>query len=199
MMGYSKTLHNWQFLMEVIHEEKLVLPGLRMAELGNQYVWQDVFHSTSRLTSKDVFEAFGVEHVSIDSNGRDGALPLDLSKPLPDDLSTFDIVTNCGTSEHVRDQYECWRNVNRLCRIGGIMWHNLPEVGSWAEHSAVVWYTADHLAALAEVCGYESIRLRRFERTENGRPYHSIEAAFLKIGPGFITPEQFAEIMPCSA
>ena len=196
-MGYSKTLHNWQFLMEIIREEKLVLPGLRMAELGNQYVWQDVFESTSRLTAKNVFEAFGVAHTSFDINGRDGAEQADLCRPLPLKYAAFDVVTNCGTSEHVADQYQCWANIHRLCRIGGIMWHNLPEVGSWAEHRAYVWHTVDQLAKLSRACGYEIIRLRRFERIEDLLPYHSIEAAFLKIQPDFISREHFAEIMPC--
>lgn len=200
MMGYSKTLHNWQFLMEIIKEERLVLPGLRMAELGNQYIWKDVFKTPAHLVAKDVFESFGVNYYSFDLNGLDGALPLDLSVPLPEIyLGGYDIVTNCGTSEHVHNQYECWANIHRLCRVLGIMWHFVPEVGSWAEHNAVVRYTADNLAALADACGYEAIRLRRTELITEGRPYHSLEAAFLKLTPDFITPEQFAEIMPCSA
>ncbi len=197
-MGYSKTLHNWQFLMEIIREEKLVLPGLKMAELGNQYIWADVFKSDGAVVAKHVFESFGVEHVSFDLNGKDGAMKLDLGALLPDGFaSRFDIVTNCGTSEHVKDQYECWANIDRLCRVGGIMWHNVPEVGSWAEHSAHVWHNLDDLADLAGACEYEIIRLRRFERTDKGRPYHLIGAAFRKTHQDFITREQFAEIMPC--
>jgi hypothetical protein len=55
------------------------------------------------------FEALGIRHVSVDWNGEDGALAMDLRQPL--DLGTFDMVTNIGTSEHVDVQTPAWRNM----------------------------------------------------------------------------------------
>jgi len=60
-------------------------------------------------TYKAYFEKRCLRHVSVDWNGHDGALALDLRKPL--NLGTFDMVTNIGTSEHVDDQFPCWRNM----------------------------------------------------------------------------------------
>lgn len=59
------------------------------------------------------FEALGIRHVSVDWNGEDGALALDLRQPL--NLGTFDMVTNIGTSEHVDVQTPVWRNMVEAC------------------------------------------------------------------------------------
>ena len=197
-MGYSNTLHNWQFLLEIIREKQLVLPGLKMAELGNQLIWADVLGLQKSIAARRIFEAVGVEYVSFDLNGLDGAFALDLCKPLPAIFhGCFDLVTNSGTSEHVKDQYRCFQNIHRLCRTGGVMWHCLPEVRSWTEHSAYVWYEVDHLAALAVACDYEVIQLQRFERNEGSRLYHLLGVAFQKRQDKFISRDQFEEIMPC--
>lgn len=60
-------------------------------------------------TYKKYFEGRGIRHVSVDINGLDGALPMDLRQPLG--LGTFDLVTNIGTSEHVDRQEPVWRNI----------------------------------------------------------------------------------------
>src|ERR1041384_5416258 len=74
-----------------------------MLELGNKV-------TGAGLVYKSVFEAMGIRHVSVDWNGKDGALPLDLRQPL--NLGRFDMVTNFGTSEHVEDnQKAVWRNI----------------------------------------------------------------------------------------
>lgn len=115
----------------------------RMIELGNQH-----FHTNDTQFAyvdgdyvvKHWAEKHGIEHVSIDLNGADGALQLDLSKPI-EGIEPADIVTNFGTSEHIptNGQEQCFQNIFRLCKVGGIMLHALPPVGHWKSHSDV-WY-----------------------------------------------------------
>lgn len=92
-----------------------------MIELGNKktdVVW------------KHEFEKMGISHTSIDWNGKDGALPLDLTKPIY--IEQADVVTNFGTSEHVLDQEMCFENIHNLSKIW--MVHQVPYVGNWENH-----------------------------------------------------------------
>lgn len=87
-------------------EMLLPLDGIASClELGNK--------KTRRGVYKDWFEGRGIRHVSVDLNGQDGALPLDLRDPL--NLGTFDLVTNYGTTEHVSEQEPAWRNIADAC------------------------------------------------------------------------------------
>jgi hypothetical protein len=111
------------------------LIGSSMLELGNKVTCDGVVY-------KDVFEALGYNHVSVDTNGLNGALKLDLRKPL--ELGTFDMITNIGTSEHVSTDYdgqvECWRNIVNSAHIGSIFISVTPLRGSarWLNHGR--WY-----------------------------------------------------------
>jgi len=118
-------------------ERKLLSPlvGDSMLELGNKIKGQMVY--------KDVFESLGFRHVSVDMNGLNGALPLDLRKPL--NLGTFDMVTNIGTSEHVSQncyngQIACWRNIVEAMHIGSVFVSVTPKPGvtKWKHHGR--WY-----------------------------------------------------------
>lgn len=160
-MGIS--MQTWSFLQEAMEDSP---PGTRICELGNQHIrravpvdfrkldpsWRPIKSRPAKLW----FEAQGWEHVSIDLNGRDGALKLDLTKPLLAGLfDSFHVVTNFGTSEHVADQYECFRNIHRLCRVGGRMIHAVPLFGHWLNHSPFGFdYTMDFFFTLAEANGY---------------------------------------------
>jgi hypothetical protein len=94
--------------------------------------------------TKTAFESLGWRHTSIDLNGLGGALPIDLTKPI--DVrgigGPFDVVTNFGTSEHVEGQYECWKNIFSLCRVGGHIVCCVPWI--WPKHGkyypSIEWY-----------------------------------------------------------
>lgn len=81
-------------------------------------------------TYKKYFEARGIAHISVDWNGEDGALPLDLRKPL--DLGFFDMVTNIGTTEHVDRQSAVWENV--VTAAGRWIVSITPKPGDWPGH-----------------------------------------------------------------
>lgn len=100
------------------------LVGKRMLELGNKKNPKGVY--------KDYFTSIGIDHTSIDWNGQDGALKMDLRKPI--DLEPFDMVTNIGTTEHVSKQEAVWRNIHNLTRIGGVIASLTPLEGDWWWH-----------------------------------------------------------------
>lgn len=100
------------------------LVGTRMLELGNKKNPDGVY--------KTYFQSIGIDHTSIDWNGEDGALKLDLRKPI--NLEPFDMVTNIGTTEHVSDQKAVWENIHNLTKIGGVIASLTPLEGDWWWH-----------------------------------------------------------------
>ena len=98
--------------------------GKRMLELGNK--------KNREGTYKEYFENAGMEHISIDWNGLDGAIKLDLRQPI--DMEPFDMVTNIGTTEHVDDQYGVWQNIHNLTKVGGVIVSHTPLEGDWWWH-----------------------------------------------------------------
>lgn len=66
---------------------------------------------------------------------------------------TFDVVLNFGTTEHVFNQYNCFKVIHDAARIGGYMFHQLPCSG-YMDHGYWV-YSPRVFADLAEANGYE--------------------------------------------
>lgn len=142
-----------------------------MLELGNQtlYVPKPPYPGfppkhLNRTSSPDhmakpFFESVGWRHVSVDLNGQGGAKVHDLCQPLQF-VDPFDVATDFGTSEHVRDLYWCLRNLHDNTRKGSRIFHANPEPRSWPGHG--FWYRShafyEEYAALA---GYEILDLHR--------------------------------------
>lgn len=142
------------------------LKGRRMLELGNQLIRGDF---AAEKTGKEYFENRGVEHVSVDLNGKHGALRLDLTKPedFTDWQGYFDIVTNSGTSEHLepkRGQYECFLIIHNCLKAGGIAIHLIPDIyeletkGCW-KNTANNYYSHDFFRMLTRNNDYKLISL----------------------------------------
>jgi len=147
----SKTL---KYIEDMIEKAGFEMKGLKMCELGNQKM---VSNHPNSVTAKQYFSSLEVKHTSIDINGKDGALKLDLGKPIS--LSGFDVVTNLGTSEHVKNHKECFNNINNFCRVGGIIINVLPAKGSWLKHKCYRRYTTEWFLKLAEDKNYEILHL----------------------------------------
>lgn len=235
-------------------ELKMDLDGLKMLELGNEWInpgsWnkfldtsnftEDQFRYKKRpnktalsdetgietyLVSKFLFEKLGVEHVSADINGQDGALKIDLTKDFryqPQSKSVnlyndpgaklevgeyskyfeyFDVVTNCGTTEHVDNQnghnnYMAWKNLHNLLRVGGLHFSSLPAIGYWPEHCNI-YYNCDFFDKLADFCNYKLLYNKIISSpdqfiSETGKPEPNIRAAFIKMKDSkFLLEEEF--------
>jgi len=110
----------------------------RMLEFGNQSILGDF---TPERSGKEYYTNRGFEHLSLDLNGKAGALKVDLSKPFTckEWRSHFDVITNAGTSEHVeplKGQYQCFKNIHECLRVGGLAIHVVPSAQELAKHGA---------------------------------------------------------------
>lgn len=177
-----------EFLTQAVAAQFRETTGLRMLELGNLMIKQP---GRPRQTAKTYFQTLGFEHTSFDLNARDGALPIDLSQPVPDRFhGRFDIVTNSGTSEHVEPldgQYNCFANIHNCLRPGGLMVHIVPEAGSFPGHCPF-YYTPDFFQALADLNDYEIQQLKRLDRKSN----FLVAAALIRKTDRPFTPEKQA-------
>lgn len=162
------------------------LVGDSMLELGNKI--------SGAVSYKSWFESLGIRHVSVDINGLDGALPLDLREPL--NLGQFDMVTNFGTSEHVEDnQYQVWKNIHDALKVGGVYIGMVPMPGDWHWHG--FWYVPlEWYEEFASVNGYH------IEYMDIGReaPTRNVDVRMMKVDDRDFkmpsTPLYYNEIRP---
>jgi hypothetical protein len=116
--------------------------------------------------AKDWYEEQGISYTAIDISGENGALPIDLSFPIKESLGVFDLVVDCGTSEHCGINgkhepsafYNAVKNKHDLLKVGGIMFSENPKTGNWPGHG-VNYYSQDFYKQLAALNGYELLEL----------------------------------------
>jgi hypothetical protein len=168
----------------------LAYSGLRYrdtawCELGNQWTYE---YGKPVRPAKVDYQAQGVQHTSIDINGRDGSIKHNLERPVPSTLKgVFDVVTNYGTTEHINDQTAAFQNIDRLCRVGGSMIHVLPLAmkDNYPNHCRY-HYTALFPVQLAELARYELIDSRLI--AEGAYLYPKILLAFTLRKTDFTSP-----------
>lgn len=159
-----------EYINKCINDTLGEVCGKRMLELGNQ---ETIDNPIPEKTGKEYFKNRGVEHVSVDLNGLDGALPLDLTKPeqFVEWHDYFDIITNSGTVEHVEPknyQYECFSIIHNCLKVGGIAIHLLPDIdelkdkGCWEGH-CFNYYSHAFLKMLAEKNNYRLVSLKTID------------------------------------
>ena len=114
-----------------------------VCELGNKV--------TAGISTKIWYTSRGMDYISIDWNGLNGAIKLDLQKPI--ELGPFDLLTNFGTTEHVENQEGCWRNVHNLTKKVSV--HLTPVGPNWEKHDGIKWLTPiEFYKEFAELNGY---------------------------------------------
>lgn len=107
-------------------------------------------------------------YISLDLHNVGGATIFDLSEQNPKAFSV-DIITNIGTSEHVeyeQGQYNCWFNMHSWLKLNGLMIHEIPEKGSWANHCR--YYSTFEFFKEFEKFGYEIVELDNHKHPSNG-------------------------------
>jgi hypothetical protein len=176
-------------------------------ELGNQfaYIWEKPFETyPARYIAKNqppwpvakgMFEHLGFAHTSVDINGNDGAIALDLSFPqvIPPGIGQADIVTDFGTSEHVPDLYECQKNIWNFCKIGGFIFQVNPEPGSWPGHGHH-YRDAAFYRSLKERLNFKLVDVRRDFACGNSLNGWNTWACYVKTREEFIDRATFEEI-----
>ena len=102
--------------------------------------------------ASDYWKSLGMRHLSLDLVG--DATHFDLNTDsVPESWGRFDLVTNCGTTEHVFNQANAFRVIHDLTKVGGIMYHQLPVAGD-PTHGLFV-YTLKFFKRLAKANAYE--------------------------------------------
>ena len=118
-----------------------------MYELGNK--------KTDGQPYRIFYEYINVEYMSIDINGMDGAIVLDLEIPILN-LKSRDMVANIGTAEHVMNQEQVFRNIHNLSHFRMVHW--VPKEKKRSKHG--YWgYTEDFFKMLAELNNYQIEKL----------------------------------------
>jgi SAM-dependent methyltransferase len=174
----------------ILNKLNLKYSGLLWCELGNQ-----ICYGPPIVAAKKIYARKGVIHTSIDINGKNGALPLNLDNPVPDRLiNKFDVVTNYGTVEHVDNQYEAFRNIHRLCKNGGLIIHVFPVFGSWPKHCKY-YYNEEFAYSLIARCCYNAIDVTSFESGVYKFPKNVLACALVKdVDIPFLSNSEFNEI-----
>jgi len=152
---------------------------IKMLELGCQQIRRKTYPYGSPVrsfsTTKEYFTSLGIEHVSIDMNGKFGSLKIDLSHTVdkPEWKNYFDCVTNLGTIEHIdqngmEGQHNAFKFVHDCNKLNGLMIHLAPLHGFIKGH-CFYRYTEQFVEKLACNNNYEILHNDIWTVNENVR------------------------------
>jgi hypothetical protein len=151
--------------------------------------------------AKDWYESKGIIYTAIDISGENGALPINLSEPIIHNLLQFDLVVDCGTSEHCgvdgkhepRAFYNAVKNKHDLLKVGGIMFSENPKTGNWPGHG-FNYYSQLFYKQLAALNGYEILELGEVAAMGNVTDGWNIYCVLRKVSNNpFISFDQFQQ------
>lgn len=144
------------------------------------------------------FKRHGIEiYACIDLNEENEACPLDLGTIIKVD-EPFHLVTNIGTFEHVAGPsgfsweaaYNCWLNMFNMAMIGGIIYSESPQTGSWPGHG-VAYLTTEFIYQLCEHAELEIIDIGLHPACHNTRNGWNVWCILRKTGPQFVSQAVF--------
>jgi SAM-dependent methyltransferase len=128
-------------------------------------------HQSERNPSSRFFwSSLGFRYTSLEFDGHRDSVPIDLNKdvvPAPM-RETFDLIINTGTTEHVANQDNAFRVIHDLCKVGGVMYHELP-AGGMMTHGLIT-YTPKFFWHLCRENDYRPISLRMISCGTNPVP-----------------------------
>jgi hypothetical protein len=110
----------------------------------------------------DILTRAGMEYVAYDIFGGYRTVIFDLNTddvPVAD-RGTFDVVINCGTTEHVLNQYNCLKVIHDAVQVGGMIYHAIPMTGYLAH--GYFTYTPILFCDLAKANQYEILKMNFF-------------------------------------
>ena len=163
-------------------------PPASIIELGNQIIY---FGSEYGKPAKPMFQNMGYEHTSIDMNEKDGAKKYDLNKIKP--FARFDIITDFGTSEHVKNFYMAWVNKHHFTEINGVIINENPKVDNWHGHG-FHYVTIDFYKELTGLGLYEILEIGEHPAMGNSKDGWNIYCVLKKTNFDFITQKQFNKL-----
>jgi hypothetical protein len=115
------------------NSEKYFKEGLKIAELGSQYAMEEEWGGYGPPYFRNIFPEFDI--TSLDMNGENQSDVVNLSFPIEEKYkNSYDLVTNFGTTEHVQNQYICWKNIFDITKLGGLVINEIPKKENWPGH-----------------------------------------------------------------
>lgn len=165
-----------EYINKMILDNGFIFEGLKMCELGNQLIMDDY---TSFSIAKKYYESLGVKHISIDWNGKDGAIVLDFNKKI--DIGKFDVVTNVGFIEHIENEKQCNENIHNLIKRNGIVIHIAPKINNYIKHKCFRWFDEKWFYDLAKLKKYEILDIGIINPKQK-KGFDCIRCTFKKVG-----------------
>lgn len=188
----------------------LPLPaGFEVCELGDQFVTQG--EGAPYLAYKWYERRGCSRYVSIDANGANDALAVDLNLPIASRGSglanRFDLVTDFGTGEHIFNQAQVWRSMHAMAKQGALLVFDRPTVGYEGHCFYLIQWNL--ISALAHANNYEVLRLEEkatsrgillrgvlrkrgaasFEMPQQGRYVPKLKVKMVERGPDWKSAE----------
>ena len=133
-MGICKNQYDFvkKYAIDKINE------NINMLELGDQILNNNENFFEGFKTAKDYYTNKKYNHTSFDWNGLNGAIPVDLTNIDNKYNNKFNLITDHGTSEHVLNQYNIFKNLHNWGTINCIYIHCVPLEGE--EHKQYLNY-----------------------------------------------------------
>lgn len=142
-----------------------------------------------RNSAKKIYEKLGFsEYECIDIDKEHNAHNFDLNYNIQEKYSfykEFDLVTNCGTSEHIFSQNIVFENLHNLCKEGGLLINILP-INKWKNHSFFNY----HERFFFELAAANNYELLKFEHIIKKDGNVLAGVIYRKINKKFILPNQ---------
>lgn len=143
----------------------------------------------------------GIRYVCIDLCGENNSLVIDLAYPIKEDLGEFDLVVDCGTTEHVCIDskfnwdaiYSAWLNKYNLSKIGGIIYSENPKTENWIGHG-YNYYTKDFYIELVKLLDCELLDLGEHPACWNVTDGWNIFSTIKKLSNKFPLLEEFKKL-----
>jgi hypothetical protein len=159
---------------EIDYFARAGLLGCRVLDLGAQNLHHADVETMERIAGRSLprdrlaaltatqfpyvaalYDLLDIEYVSYDVCPGARTMVLDLNyDALPKQhRGYFDLVTNCGTTEHVINQLNCFEIMHDAARPGGILYHQVPTCG-YVDHGFFCYHEL-FFRDLAHANGYE--------------------------------------------
>lgn len=151
--------------------------------------------------AKEWYETQGISYTAIDLSGENGSLRIDLSYPIKEKLGLFDLVVDCGTSEHCGINgkhepsafYNAVKNKHDLLKVGGVMFSENPKTGNWPGHG-FNYYSKLFYQQLCVLNRYKILELGEVPAMGNTTDGWNVYCVFVKVDDTpFISFEEFQQ------
>ena len=186
-----------EFYGDILFKDMVAKIGnpCEVLELGNQIM---DLQGNQGISSKEWYtKQLGIMHTSIDINGLNGALKLDLCKAI-DLKKQFDLITDFGTIEHTENLYPVFKNIFKHCKVEGYMLHKNPKTGHFPfgqGHNCNFWFSVDFWRELANSTGAEILKLEEYPIYHNPVSGMEVICILQKKKEKFISEEKFNKLL----